>query len=153
MLAVGFAPNFISLAIFRALQGIGAAMTVPSAVGLISNYFVAQDRTLALTIFASSGAVGFCLGLMFGGFLTSSLGWRYIFHVAVTVTSTLGILGWFCLPKDRKKGLLRPKLDFVGAGLSTSSLILLSFVLSSGGEYGWAKPFIIVLLILSVQGC
>lgn len=149
-LAVGFAPNFIALAIFRALQGIGAAMTVPSAVGLISNYFVAKDRTMALTIFASSGAVGFCLGLMFGGFLTSSLGWRYIFYVALTVTGSLGVLGWFSLPKDRKEGLARPKLDFVGAGLSTSGLVLLSFVLSSGGEYGWGKAFIIVLLILSV---
>lgn len=149
-LADGFAPSFISLAIFRALQGIGAAMTVPSAVGIISNYFIASDRTLALTIFAASGAVGFCLGLMFGGFLTSSLGWRYIFYVAVAITGALGIVGWFSLPKDRMEGLARPKLDFVGAGLSTGGLVLLSFVLSSGGEYGWGKAFIIVLLILSV---
>lgn len=149
-LADGFAPNFISLSIFRALQGIGAAMTVPSAVGLISNYFCAQDRTLALTIFASAGAVGFCMGLMFGGFLSSSLGWRYIFFVAVAITGSLGVLGWFALPRDRREGLARPKLDLAGAGLSTGGLILLSFVLSSGGEYGWGKAFIIVLLVLSV---
>ncbi|POS80623.1 major facilitator superfamily transporter [Diaporthe helianthi] len=149
-LADGFAPNFISLAIFRALQGIGAAMTVPSAVGIISNYFVTRDRTLALTIFGASGAVGFCLGLVFGGFLTSSLGWRYIFYLAVVFTGVIGILGAFVLPRDRMEGHARPKLDFVGAGLSTAGLILLSFVLSSGGEYGWGKAFIIVLLILSV---
>ena len=149
-LADGLSPNFISLAIFRALQGMGAAMTVPSAVGIISNYFVAKDRTLALTIFGAAGAVGFCLGLIFGGFLTSSLGWRYIFYVAVAITGMIGSLGWFFLPNDRFEGQARPKLDFVGAGLSTAGLILLSFVLSSGGEYGWGKAFIIVLLILSV---
>ncbi|KAI1632149.1 major facilitator superfamily transporter [Biscogniauxia mediterranea] len=149
-LADGFATSFIQLAIFRALQGVGAAMTVPSAVGIISNYFVAKDRTLALTIFGAAGAVGFCMGLIFGGFLTSSLGWRYIFYVSVVVTSTLGSLGWFCLSKDRSEGLSKPKLDFAGAGLSTAGLILLSFVLSSGGEYGWSKAFIIVLLIVSV---
>lgn len=149
-LADGFATSFIQLAIFRAIQGIGAAMTVPSAVGIISNYFIAKDRTLALTIFGAGGAVGFCLGLMFGGFLTASLGWRYIFYVAVCITSTLGIVAWFALPKDRLEGHTRPKLDFAGAGLSTGGLILLSFVLSSGGEYGWGKAFIIVLLILSV---
>ncbi|KAI0596146.1 major facilitator superfamily transporter [Biscogniauxia sp. FL1348] len=149
-LADGFATSFIQLAIFRALQGIGAAMTVPSAVGIISNYFVAKDRTLALTIFGAAGAVGFCMGLIFGGFLTSSLGWRYIFYVSVIVTSMLGSLGWFCLSKDRFEGLSKPKLDFAGAGLSTAGLILLSFVLSSGGEYGWSKAFIIVLLIVSV---
>ncbi|KAK6074612.1 MFS transporter [Seiridium cupressi] len=149
-LADGLATSFIQLAVFRAVQGIGAAMTVPSAVGIISNYFVTSDRTLALTIFGSAGAVGFCLGLIFGGFLTSSLGWRYIFYIPLVVTGTVGIFGWFCLPKDRLEGQARPKLDFAGAGLSTAGLILLSFVLSSGGDYGWGKAFIIVLLVLSV---
>ncbi|GKT45746.1 drug resistance protein YOR378W [Colletotrichum spaethianum] len=148
--ANGFATSFIQLAIFRALQGIGAAMTVPSAVGIISNYFVAKDRTLALTIFGAAGAVGFCLGLIFGGFLTSSLGWRYIFYIPTAVSGALGVLGWILLPKDRLEGNSKPKLDFVGAGLSTAGLILLSFVLSSGGEYGWGKAFIIALLILSI---
>jgi MFS family permease len=149
-LANGFATSFIQLAIFRALQGIGAAMTVPSAVGIISSYFVAKDRTIALSFFAASGAVGFCSGLIFGGFLTSSLGWRYLFYVSVTVTGTLGALGWVFLPRDRLEGLDKPRLDFLGAGLSTGGLILLSFVLSSGGVYGWNKAFIIVLLVTSV---
>lgn len=149
-LADGFASSFIQLAIFRALQGIGAAMTVPSSVGIISSYFVAQDRTMALSVFAASGAVGFCSGLIFGGFLTSSLGWRYVFRISVALTGSLGILGWLLLPKDRLEGHAKPRLDFLGAGLSTGGLILLSFVLSSGGVYGWNKAFIIALLIISV---
>ncbi|KAM3069326.1 hypothetical protein ACMFMG_010828 [Clarireedia jacksonii] len=149
-LANGFATSFIQLAIFRALQGIGAAMTVPSAVGIISSYFVAKDRTIALSFFAASGAVGFCSGLIFGGFLTSSLGWRYLFYVSVAVTGSLGALGWIFLPRDRLEGLDKPRLDFLGAGLSTGGLILLSFVLSSGGVYGWNTAFIIVLLVTSV---
>ncbi|KAK2063604.1 major facilitator superfamily transporter [Colletotrichum caudatum] len=148
--ASGFATSFIQLAIFRALQGIGAAMTVPSAVGIISNYFVTGDRTLGLTIFGAAGAVGFCLGLIFGGFLTSSLGWRYIFYIPTAVSGALCVVGWVFLPKDRLEGNSKPKLDFVGAGLSTAGLILLSFVLSSGGEYGWGKAFIITLLVLSI---
>ncbi|KAK2034991.1 major facilitator superfamily transporter [Colletotrichum zoysiae] len=148
--ANGFATSFIQLAIFRALQGIGAAMTVPSAVGIISNYFVTGDRTLGLTIFGAAGAVGFCLGLIFGGFLTSSLGWRYIFYIPTAVSGALCVVGWVFLPKDRLEGNSKPKLDFVGAGLSTAGLILLSFVLSSGGEYGWGKAFIITLLVLSI---
>ncbi|TGO79942.1 hypothetical protein BELL_0019g00300 [Botrytis elliptica] len=149
-IANGFATSFIQLAIFRALQGIGAAMTVPSAVGIISSYFVAKDRTIALSFFAASGAVGFCAGLIFGGFLTGSLGWRYLFYVSAALTGSLGVLGQFILPKDRLEGQEKPSLDLLGAGLSTGGLILLSFVLSSGGVYGWSKAFIIVLLILSV---
>jgi len=149
-LANGFGSSFIQLAVFRALQGIGAAMTVPSSVGMISSYFVAKDRTLALSFFAASGAVGFCSGLIVGGFLTSSLGWRYIFRISVVITGSLAITGAVILPKDRLEGHERPRLDFVGSALSSAGLILLSFILSSGGLYGWNKPFIIVLLILSV---
>jgi MFS family permease len=63
-LANGFATSFIQIAIFRALQGIGAAMTVPSAIGIISSYFVASERVVALTFFGASGAIGFCAGLV-----------------------------------------------------------------------------------------
>jgi MFS family permease len=133
-LADGFANSFVQLAIFRALQGVGAAMTVPSAVGIISSYFVKEDRNRSLSIFAAAGAVGFYTGLVFGGFLTSSLGWRYVFWLSVIVTAILGIIGWIILPVDRRKGVERPKLDFAGAALSTGGLILFSFVLSSGGR-------------------
>jgi MFS family permease len=149
-LANGFATSFIQIAIFRALQGIGAAMTVPSAIGIISSYFVASERVVALTFFGASGAIGFCAGLLFGGFVTEALGWRYIFRIAVAVTGPLGLIGCLYLPKDRREGSAKPSLDFLGAALSTSGLILLSFVLSSGGEYGWNKAFIIALLVISV---
>lgn len=33
----------------------------------------------------------------------------------------------------------KPALDFLGTALGTGGLILLTFVLSSGGVYGWGK--------------
>lgn len=124
-------------------------MTVPSAIGIISSYFVGPDRTRALSIYGACGAVGFCMGLIFGGFVSSSLGWKYIFRLVVILTGLLSIIGWFTLPKDRLQGEARATLDYAGASMSTAGLILLSFVLSSGGLYGWGKPFIIALLIVS----
>lgn len=148
-LAIGFGASFIQLTIFRGLQGIGAAMTVPSAIGIISAYFTGTDRTRALSIYASSGTIGFCAGLLFGGFLTSSLGWRYIFYLIVIITGLLGVLGAIVIPKDVAPDH-KPKMDYVGCFLSTSGLILLQFVLSSGGDYGWSTPFIIALLVIAV---
>lgn len=148
-IAIGFGNSFIEVAVFRGLQGMGAAMTVPSAIGIISSYFVGPDRTRALSIYGASGAVGFCAGLIFGGFLSSSLGWKYIFRLVVILTAFLAVTGWFVLPKDRLEGTTRARLDYAGVALSTAGLILLSFVLSSGGVYGWSKLFIIALLIVS----
>ncbi|KAJ5279852.1 permease of the major facilitator superfamily [Penicillium angulare] len=149
-LAIGFGQSFIQLTVFRGIQGIGASLTVPSAIGIISSYFTGVDRTRGLSIYAASGTVGFCAGLIFGGFLTSSLGWRYIFYLITIITGSLGILGLIVLPKDHDAGKDRGRMDYLGAILSTVGLILLQFVLSSGGVYGWGTPFIIVLLILAV---
>lgn len=124
-------------------------MTVPSAIGIISAYFTGTDRTRALSIYASSGTIGFCAGLLVGGFLTSSLGWRYIFYLIVIITGLLGILGAIVIPKDVAPDH-KPKMDYVGCILSTGGLILLQFVLSSGGDYGWSTPFIIALLVVAV---
>lgn len=125
-------------------------MTVPSAIGIISSYFTGTDRTRALSIYASAGTIGFCAGLIFGGFLTSSLGWRYIFYFIVIITGSLAALGAIVLPKDIYVERTKAKMDYLGALLSTAGLILLQFVLSGGGVYGWSQPFIIVLLILAV---
>lgn len=149
-LAIGFTSSFIQMTVFRGLQGMGAALTIPSAVGIISSYFTGQDRTRALGLYAASGAVGFTAGLVLGGLLSSSLGWRYIFRLSVIVSAVLAIIGFIALPSTSIKRGFKSRMDFLGATLSTAGLILLAFVLSGGGIYGWGKAFIIVLLILSV---
>ncbi|KAJ5972385.1 uncharacterized protein N7479_002303 [Penicillium vulpinum] len=149
-LAIGFGQSFIRLTVFRGIQGIGAALTVPSAIRIISSYFSGVDRTRALSIYGASGTLGFCTGLIFGGFLTSSLSWRYIFYLIVIITGLLGILGFIVLPSDVPSEKKHERMDYIGAVMSTAGLILLQFVLSSGGTYGWNHPFIIVLLILAV---
>jgi MFS family permease len=149
-LAIGFTSSFIQMTVFRGPQGMGAALTIPSAVGIISSYFTGQDRTRALGLYAASGAVGFTAGLVLGGLLSSSLGWRYIFRLSVIVSALLAILGFLVLPSTSIKRDSKPEMYFLGASLSTAGLILLAFVLSGGGIYSWAKLFIIVLLILSV---
>ncbi|KAF3392977.1 hypothetical protein DPV78_010154 [Talaromyces pinophilus] len=149
-LAIGFTSSFIQMTVFRGPQGMGAALTIPSAVGIISSYFTGQDRTRALGLYAASGTVGFTAGLVLGGLLSSSLGWRYIFRLSVIVSALLAILGFLVLPSTSIKRDSKPEMYFLGASLSTAGLILLAFVLSGGGIYSWAKLFIIVLLILSV---
>ncbi|CDZ97541.1 Predicted transporter (major facilitator superfamily) [Phaffia rhodozyma] len=147
----GFAKTEIQLIVFRAMQGLGAAATVPSAVGIISSYFVGRERNTALTIFGAAGAVGFTLGLIFGGVLTDALGWRWIFWLTAPIGAVVSVIAYLFLP-DTKNTIDGPKpaLDFIGAGVATSGLILLTFVLSSGGVYGWGKGFIVGLLIVAL---
>lgn len=149
-LANGFAGSFIQLTVFRALQGIGAAMTILSALGIITNFFVEEDRLIAVTLFGASGGIGFSLGLITGGFLTASLGWRYVFYIPASVTGMIFLLACVTLPDSKQVLPQSAKLDYSGAAISTAGLVLFTFVISSGGLLGWSSALIIALLALSI---
>jgi len=74
--AAGVSTSGVQCIIFRALQGMGAAASVPSAIGVLSNFFIGNERHRAMSMFGAAGAVGFVVGLIMGGILTGTLGWR-----------------------------------------------------------------------------
>src|SRR5437764_396335 len=81
-LGAGLSPNFIVLTVFRALQGLAAAMVMPSALSVITNTFTEpRERNRALSIFSSFAAIGSGCGLALGGILATYLGWRWIFFI------------------------------------------------------------------------
>ena len=55
----------IMLLVFRAVQGIGAALTFPSALAMIAQYFpVEKEKNRAFAVFGAFGAVGNVLGFI-----------------------------------------------------------------------------------------
>lgn len=123
-LAIGFTSSFIQMTVFRGLQGMGAALTIPSAVRIISSYFTGQNGTRALGLYAASGAVGFTAGLVLGELLFSSLGWRYTFRLPAIVSALFAILGFLAFPSTSIKRDPKPEMGFLGASLSTAGLML-----------------------------
>ncbi|KIY53337.1 MFS general substrate transporter, partial [Fistulina hepatica ATCC 64428] len=150
-IGAGCATSGIMCIIFRALQGLGAASSVPSAIGVLSNYFVGYERHRAMSAFGAGGAVGFVVGLIMGGVLTGTLGWRYIFYLNAPVLAALAGSGWASFP-DERKGRRRShsRSDArVVAGLR-AGMVLMTFGLCQSEVSGWGKPLIIVTLIISV---
>ncbi|KAJ3809432.1 MFS general substrate transporter [Lentinula aff. lateritia] len=149
-IACGVARTGVQCIVFRALQGLGAAASVPSAIGVLSNFFVGNEKHRALSMFGAAGAVGFVVGLILGGILSGTLGWRYIFYIDAPIIGILAVLGWFSFPKEKPNtGGRKPTLDLLGAGLGTSGIVLMTFALSQSEVSGWNKPIVVVTLIVS----
>lgn len=71
----GFAKNAIVMSIGRALQGMGAGFTVPSALAILTTTYPAgPERTQALAVFGGTGAIGSVIGVLLGGVLGSTIG-------------------------------------------------------------------------------
>ena len=77
----GLAQNFVQLLFARMGVGIGEAGCTPAAHSLIADRVPAERRASALAFYALGIPVGSLLGLLIGGLLADTLGWRKAFMV------------------------------------------------------------------------
>lgn len=100
-LGAGLSSGFEMLALFRALQGLGAAFIMPSAMSIVTNTFTGdQERNRAVGIFSSFAAIGSGSGLSLGGIISTYLSWHWVFLINVPVLAVTLILAYNYLPKD-----------------------------------------------------
>ncbi|MGQ9560421.1 MAG: MFS transporter [Candidatus Oleimicrobiaceae bacterium] len=122
----GLAPSALWLIACRALQGLAAAMMMAVPFALITAAFPAHERGKALGINAISISAGLAIGPSLGGFITSLLGWRFVFLINIPI----GIVGFALAAKVLP--LLKGdsgQIDWLGAGSGFVSLLgLLLFV-------------------------
>lgn len=113
------------LVISRAFQGLGAAITAPAALSIITTIFEeGPERDRAVAAWTAVAAGGGAAGLVLGGLITDALGWEWIFFVNVPV-GTVGVaLSYALLPESRDPSASR-RLDLLGAGTVTAGLVLL----------------------------
>jgi MFS family permease len=77
----GFAQSFAQLAVARIGVGIGEAAGSPPAHSLISDYFPAEKRASAMSIYNIGIPVGVMIGYLAGGWILEFFNWRVAFFV------------------------------------------------------------------------
>ncbi len=75
----GFTQNFFQLLLTRIGVGIGEAACVPPSHSVISDYFPADRRASALSIYALGIPIGSGIAAIGGGWLTQNFDWRSAF--------------------------------------------------------------------------
>ncbi len=126
-LGAGMSTNFETLAIFRALQGLGAAFIMPSALSIVTHTFQKdQERNHALGIFSAFAAIGSGSGLSIGGIISTYLSWHWVFLINVPILFMTVILSYKFLPSDIKNNKQEPA-DIISGILLVSGLLLLTY--------------------------
>ncbi|KAI1318770.1 hypothetical protein EDD11_005841 [Mortierella claussenii] len=147
----GFSKSPVMLCISRALQGMGAAAQIPTALALIAiKYPAGKSRTRALSIFGAIGAMGAVTGLLLSGALTSTIGWQWIFFISSIMSAILFVLGVFAIPDAPGLHGESPKIDVGGAITATTGIVCVIYYISSGVETGWASPKTLPVLCVGI---
>ena len=124
----------------RAVQGIGAAVVMPLAMGLLGAAFPPERRGWAIGIFSGVTGLAVLGGPMIGGAVTEGLAWQWIFWINVPVGLLVIPLVLSRIPES--KGAAR-RLDLPGAALITGAVLGIVWGVVRGAVAGWASAEVI----------
>ncbi|MCI3277174.1 MFS transporter [Streptomyces cylindrosporus] len=132
----GLAADSAWLLAARALQGVGAALTAPSTLALITTNFPdGPRRHHALGIYSSMAGIGASVGLVLGGMLTSWASWRWALLINVPIGAAVALaLPRFVTETPRHAG----KFDAAGALTGTAGMTSLVYAFIRVSEAGWS---------------
>ena len=127
---------------FRAVMGIGAALTIPSSLSIVNDVFRdPQERARAIGIWGGTIGLGIAIGPIAGGLLLSSFWWGSIFLVNIPIVIVAFAGALIIVPTSKNPDADRP--DPVGAVLSIIGLGLLLWAIIEAPDHGWSSAGVI----------
>ena len=139
----------------RLLQGLGAALMVPTTLAIIVATFTdPRERTRAVGAWAAIGALALAFGPLIGGFISQHLHWGWIFLINVPIgVITMGIA--LAAVRESRDTSADRHLDVPGLAASALALFSLTYALIEGHDQGWTSVTILGALALAAwrAGC
>ena len=147
-LAATFSEDPSQLIALRGLMGVGAAMTMPATLSIITVVFPADERTKAIAIWSGFAGAGAAIGILASGILLKFYWWGSVFLVNVPIAVLAIVLVIRVVPTSKDEAE-RP-LDPAGSLLSIAGLVALVYGLIQGPEFGWSDGAVIAAFVASV---
>ena len=118
----GLAPGLGWLIVFRVVQALGAAMLQANSVAIITAAVPRRALGRAIGIQGAAQAVGLSIGPSVGGVLIDTLGWQWVFFIAVPFGLLGTLLAWLVLPRTTREAAAEAsgepeRFDWLGAAL------------------------------------
>ena len=133
----GLADSAAVLVCARLVQGLGAAMTLPAAMSILTTSFKeGKERHTAIGVWGAIGGLASALGVLLGGLLTQGPGWRWVMFVnPIACILLLGPI--FGIISGERGRAQNRNFDAIGAVLATGGTILLVYALVRAPSVGW----------------
>lgn len=155
-LAAGFSTSMYELAVFRALQGLGAGGLMALPLAIMGDILAPRERAkyqgYFLAVFGVSSLIGPLVGGLFAGadqilFIT---GWRWVFlvNLPVGIVALAMVLRFLHIPHTRRK----VRIDWWGAATVVIALVPLLLVAEKGRDWGWDSFYAITCYIVGALG-
>jgi EmrB/QacA subfamily drug resistance transporter len=146
-LLTALSPSIGFLIVARSLSGLVGAATGTASMALIFRAFEREDRVKAMGWWSLVGAGGPVIGVVVGGALIGSLGWRSIFLLQAVLIVFSTVLAVLILPKGQRHGSGK-RFDLKGGVLIVVATLGLLLGLNRGPGSGWTSPLVLASFLV-----
>ena len=144
----GLAQDMTQLVVFRVVQGAGGGMMAPVGMAMLYRVFPPSERVRAASILTVPTTMAPALGPVLGGFLVTSLTWRWVFFVNLPLGIAAVIFGALFL--ERTGTIDAGRFDLPGFVLGGAGLGLLMYGVSEGPLQSWSSPAVVATCVTGV---
>jgi DHA2 family methylenomycin A resistance protein-like MFS transporter len=141
-------PSGHALIAARLLQGVGAALFMPSSLSLLTHAY--EDQATRARMLGTWSAIVGCssaAGPLVGGLLVHEFGWRSVFWVNVPIGVVGIVLTQMLAPATSRHARDLSMLSHV---LGVVTLAALSFVLIEGPALGWTSAAVLMAAVVAI---
>jgi len=150
----GIARTLDQIVIFRVLQGAAGAAMMPLSQAILMETFPPQEQAMSMTIWGMGMMVAPIMGPTIGGWITSTLSWRWNFYINVPI----GTLGAFMVarfvedPPYLRQLKKDAPIDWLGIFCLVIGLGLGEIILDRGERADWfATPWVVYCSIAALS--
>ncbi len=131
------APSLELLIAFRVLQGVGAALILPSSLAIVLDSFPVERRAAGVGLWGAAAAAAAAVGPTLGGALVEAADWRLVFLVNLPLGAAILLAGRRRLPVPQLVDSRLP--DLPGAAMLALGLAAITLGIVEGNDWGWTS--------------